>query len=49
VLALKGHHPTLRAEVAAVFEAVKGERTSGYQIDQHHRVDKEHGRIEERR
>ena len=48
VLALKGNHATLQAEVAVVFEAIKDERTYGYEVEKDRTVDKEHGRIEER-
>ena len=49
MLALKGNHATLQSEVAAVFEAIRAERTYGYQVAQDCTVDKGHGRIEERR
>jgi predicted transposase YbfD/YdcC len=49
VLCLKENHPTLHKEVERVFLAVEEERTSGFTISRTSTLDKEHGRIEERR
>jgi predicted transposase YbfD/YdcC len=49
VLSLKENHPTLHKEVERVFLAVEEERTSGFTISRTRTLDKEHGRIEERR
>jgi len=49
VLSLKENHPTLHKEVERVFQAVEEERTSGFTISRTSTLDKEHGRIEERR
>jgi predicted transposase YbfD/YdcC len=49
VLSLKENHPTLHKEVERVFEAIEEERTSGFTISRTSTLDKEHGRIEERR
>jgi predicted transposase YbfD/YdcC len=48
VLALKGNHGTLQAEVADFLAAVQENRTWGYESDTHQTVDGEHGRIETR-
>ena len=48
MLALKGNHLGLHKEVAALFCAVKEERTCGYTSETSRTLDKEHGRIEER-
>lgn len=49
VLALKGNHHTLHEQVESFFQAVRGQRTSGFTLATHRTIDKEHGRIEERR
>lgn len=49
VLSLKENHPTLYKEVERVFQAVEEDRTSGFTISRTRTLDKEHGRIEERR
>jgi len=49
VLSLKENHPTLHKEVERVFQSVEEERTSGFTISRTSTLDKEHGRIEERR
>jgi len=49
VLCLKENHPTLHKEVERVFQSVEEERTSGFTISRTSTLDKEHGRIEERR
>lgn len=48
LVALKGNHPTLLAEVAQALEAAGEGRTLGYQIETHQTLDGEHGRIETR-
>jgi len=49
VLALKGNHGSLHERVAGFFSAVQGGRTHGFTVGAHRSVEKEHGRIEERR
>jgi predicted transposase YbfD/YdcC len=49
VLCLKDNHPTLHKEVERVFKAIEEDRTSGFTISRTSTLDKEHGRIEERR
>jgi len=49
VLSLKENHPTLHKEVERVFQSVEEERTCGVTISRTSTLDKEHGRIEERR
>lgn len=49
VLALKGNHPTLYAEVQEFFQAVQQDRTANFTISTTQSVDGEHGRIETRR
>lgn len=48
VPALEGNHGGLHKGVAALFCAVKEERTYGYTIGTNRAIDKAHGRIEER-
>lgn len=48
VVAVKGNHPTLLAEVADALATVRAGHSIGYQISQHQTVDGEHGRIETR-
>jgi predicted transposase YbfD/YdcC len=48
VLALKGNHPTLRGEVAALFQSVRQDQTVNFTISQTQSVEGEHGRIETR-
>lgn len=48
VLALKGNHPTLRGEVAALFQSVRQDRTVNFTISQSESIEGEHGRIETR-
>lgn len=48
VLALKGNHHTLHAQVQNFFASVRAGRTYGFTISEHRTLDKEHGRIEER-
>ena len=49
VLSLKGNHSGLKKEVEELFCAIKEGRTFGYHLQSDFRIDKEHGRIEERR
>ena len=49
VLCLKENQPTLSAQVAQFFCAVEEERTAGLTISRMASLDKEHGRLEERR
>jgi len=48
VVAVKGNHPTLLAEVADALATVRAGHSLGYQISHHQTVDGEHGRIETR-
>jgi len=49
VLALKGNHGRLRERVEQFFAAVREGRTHGIRVGEYATVEKEHGRIEERR
>ncbi len=49
VLALKGNHATLHEQVQNFFQSVRAGRTYGFTLSEQHSLDKEHGRIEERR
>lgn len=49
VLALKGNHGNLHAQVEEFFKSVREDRTYGFTISTHQTVDGEHGRIEERK
>jgi predicted transposase YbfD/YdcC len=49
VLALKGNHGSLHERVAQFLSSVREGRTHGFRVGEHRTVEKEHGRIEERR
>ncbi len=49
VLALKGNHGSLHERVEQFLCSVREGRTHGFQLGEHRSVEKEHGRIEERR
>jgi predicted transposase YbfD/YdcC len=49
VLALKGNHGSLHERVAQFISSVREGRTHGFEVGEHRTVEKEHGRIEERR
>jgi predicted transposase YbfD/YdcC len=49
VLALKGNHGNLHAQVEEFFKSVREDRTYGFTISTHQTVDGEHARIEERK
>jgi len=49
VLALKANHGGLHERVAQFFSSVREERTHGFRVSERRSVEKEHGRIEERR
>src|SRR5829696_5387373 len=49
VLALKGNHGRLHERVEQFFASVREGRTHGFHLGEHRTVEKEHGRIEERR
>jgi len=49
VLALKGNHATLHERVEQFFCSLREGRTHGFEVSEHRSVEKEHGRIEERR
>jgi hypothetical protein len=49
VLALKGNHGLLHERVEQFLSSVREGRTHGFEVGQHRSVEKEHGRVEERR
>jgi predicted transposase YbfD/YdcC len=49
VLALKGNHGLLHERVEQFLSSVRAGRTHGFEVSQHRSVEKEHGRVEERR
>jgi len=49
VLALKGNHGSLYERVEGFLSSAREGRTHGFQLGEHRTVEKEHGRIEERR
>lgn len=49
VLALKGNHGSLHERVEQFFSSLRAGRTHGFEVHAHRSVEKEHGRIEERR
>lgn len=49
VLAVKGNHPQLAAEIAEVFADARGPNAGGYAVGYHATIEQDHGRIERRR
>lgn len=49
VLALKGNHGSLHERVEQFLSSVREGRTHGFEVDEYRSVEKEHGRIEQRR